>query len=168
MCPGFTPIQQIPVHRVSCRVLAFLLWFDDECRTAKRVLRLSERAARRPGLLSDASSAAAASYHSQGHRYVTLLRQKESTFWSKRIDAQQSQPRQLWRSLLNCLAEAKILCHLTLMHLPSVSSSTTRLPVFGQLLCALMNLGSHQPRSGVSSVSVTQTEIIEMVLALPD
>jgi len=95
-------------------------------------LRLSERAARRAGLLSDASSAAAASYRSQRHRYVTLLRQKESAFWSKRIDAEQSQSRQLWRSL---------------MSLPSISSSTTRLPVFGQLLRALINLGSLQPRS---------------------
>ena len=56
--------------------------------------------------------------------------------------------------LINCLAEAELLCHLTLMHLPSISFSTTRLPVFGQLLRALMNLGSLQPRSGVSSVSL--------------
>jgi len=56
------------------------------------------------------------------------------------------------------------------MHLPSISSLTTRLLVLGQLLCVLMNLGSLQPRSGVSSVSLlqSQTEIIEMVLALPD
>jgi len=89
--------EQIPVRHVSCGVRASSLWFDDECRTAKRVLRLSEIAARRAGLLSDLSSAAAAFYRSQRHRYVTLLRQKESSFWSKRIDAQQSQPRQLWR-----------------------------------------------------------------------
>jgi len=86
------------VRRVSCRVRVSSLWFDDESRTVKRALRLSERAARRAGLLSDASSAAAASYRSQRHRYVTLLRQKESAFWSERIDAQQSQPCQLWRS----------------------------------------------------------------------
>ena len=57
--------EQIPVRRVSYRVRASSLWFDDECRTAKRALRLSERAARRAGLLSDASSAAAASYRFQ-------------------------------------------------------------------------------------------------------
>jgi len=66
-----------------------------------------ERAARRAGLLSDASSAAAASYRSQRHRYVTLLLQKESAFWSKRIDAQQSQPRQLWRSFDKLLGRGK-------------------------------------------------------------
>ena len=59
--------------------------------------------------------------------------------------------------LINCLAEAKLLCHLTLMRLPSISSSKTRLPVFGQLLRALMNLGSLQPRSGVSSVFLLQS-----------
>jgi len=100
-----------------------------------------EKAARHTGLLSDASSAAAASYRSQCHRYVTLLHQKESVFWSKRIDARKSQPRQLWRSFDKLLGQAKLLCHLTLMHLPSISSSTTRLPVFGKQLRALMNLG---------------------------
>jgi len=40
-----------------------------------------------------ASAAAAALYRYQRHRYVTLLRHKESAFWSKRIDAQKSQPR---------------------------------------------------------------------------
>ena len=59
--------------------------------------------------------------------------------------------------LINCLAEAKLLCHLTLMRLPSISSSTTTLPVFGQLLQALMDLGSLQPRSGVSSISLQQS-----------
>ena len=96
--------EQIPVRGMSCRVRASSLWFDDECRAAKRALRLSERAARRAGLLSDASSAAAAS---QRHRYVTLLRQKESAFWSKRIDAQQSQSRQLWRSFDKLLGRGR-------------------------------------------------------------
>jgi len=99
--------EQIPVRRVSCRGCVSSLWFDDECRAAKRALRLSERAAHRAGLLSDASSAAAASYRSQRHRYVTLLRQKESAFWSKRIDAQLSQPRQLWRSFDKLLGRGK-------------------------------------------------------------
>ena len=64
--------------------------------------------------------------------------------------------------LINCLAEAELLCHLTLMRLSSVSSSKTRLPVFGQLLRALMNLGSLQPRSGVSSVSFLQSHRLRL------
>ena len=83
--------EQIPVCRIFFRVRASSLWFDDECHTVKRTLWLSERAAHRVVfsrmLLSDASSAAAASYRSQHHRYVTLLHQMESVFWSKRIDA---------------------------------------------------------------------------------
>jgi len=58
---------------------------------------------------------------------------------------------------LGCRLLTELLCHLTLMRLPSISSSTTRLPVFGQLLRALINLGSLQPRSGVSSVSILQS-----------
>jgi len=48
-------------------------------------------------------------YATQRHRYVTLLRQKESAFWSKRMDAQQSQPRQLWRSFDKLLGRGKTL-----------------------------------------------------------
>lgn len=60
--------------------------------------------------------------------------------------------------LINCLAGAKLLCHLTLMRLASTSSSTTK------LLRAMMNLGSLQPRSVVSSVTpVIQTEITSSV-----
>ena len=90
--------EQIPVRSVSYRVCASSLVRRrlSHCEASAAAVR--ERAARRAGLLSDASSAAAASYRSLRHRYVTLLRQKESAFWSKRIYAQQSQPRQLWRS----------------------------------------------------------------------
>jgi len=138
--------EQIPVRRVSCRVRASSLLFDDECRAAKRALRLSERAARRAGLLSDASCAAAASYRSQHHRYVTLLRQKESTFWSKRIDAQQSQPRQLWRSFNKLLHRGR-----------TPLSSDIDASALHQFFDDKMNLGSLQPRSGVSSVSFLQS-----------
>ena len=99
--------EQIPVRHVSYRGRTASLLFDDKCRTAKRAQRLSERAAHRAGLLSDASSAATASYRSQRHLYVTLLCQKESAFWSNRIDAQQSQPRQLWRSFDKLLGRGK-------------------------------------------------------------
>jgi len=51
--------------------------------------------------------------------------------------------------LMNCLVGAK---HLTLMHLPSISSSTTRSPVFGQLVWVLMNL---------HSLRLHSTEVVE-------
>ena len=103
------------------------------------------------------SQTPAASYRSKHHRYVTLLRQKESAFWSKLIDAQQSQPRQLWQSFDKLLGQGKNPLSSDIDASASISSSTTRLPVFGQLLCVLMNLGSLQPRSGVSSVSLLQS-----------
>ena len=59
--------------------------------------------------------------------------------------------------LVNCLAVAKHVRHLTMMHLSSISFSMSRLPVFGQLLRALMNSSSLQPEQGVSSVRSLQS-----------
>jgi len=114
MCPGFTPIQQIPVHRVSCRVLAFLLWFDDECRTAKRVLRLSESCSSpwsslRRHLLPTAPSTTGMS--------PSCVRRSPRSGPSSSMLSSRSHVSSGSR-LINCLAEAKILCHLTLMRLP--------------------------------------------------
>jgi len=133
--------EQAPVRRVSYRVRASSLWFDEECRIAKRALRLSERPARRAGLLSQLLP--------EGVSASMFTNRSHVSFGGR---------------LIKCLAEAKIFCHLILMRLPSISSSTTRLPVFGQLLRTQMNLGSLQSRSGVSSVSipVTQSEIIDI------
>ena len=69
-----------------------------ECRRAKRVLRSMERAARRTNPLSDNSLPAVAAWRVQRRQYFTLLQQKRSDFWTKRLDAEQSRPRRLWRS----------------------------------------------------------------------
>jgi len=45
--------EQIPVRQVTCRRRPSTMWFDDECRRAKRMLRSMERAARRTGPLFD-------------------------------------------------------------------------------------------------------------------
>ena len=45
--------KQIPVRQVTCRRRPSTMWFDDECRRAKRMLRSMERAARRTGPLFD-------------------------------------------------------------------------------------------------------------------
>jgi len=37
--------KQVPVRQVTCRRRPSNLWFDDECRRAKRTLRSLERAA---------------------------------------------------------------------------------------------------------------------------
>ena len=165
--------------QVCCCLISKLIEFERLHRgsttnvvyTAKRALRLSERAARRAGLLSDASSAAAASYRFQRHRYVTLLRQKESAFWSKRIDAQQSQPRQLWRSFDKLLGRCKT-------PLSSDIDASTLHQFFNDKVAGVRaaTACADEPRFIPAPVGcelhlftpVTQTEIIEMVLALPD
>ena len=67
--------KQVPVHQVTCRRRASNLWFDDECRRAKRTLRSLERAARRVGPLSDANSPAAIAWRAQKRQYSILLQQ---------------------------------------------------------------------------------------------
>ena len=94
---------------------------------------------------------------SQRRQYASLLRQKESAFWSKRIDAQQSQPRQLWRSFDELLGQDKTPLSSDIDASALISSSTTRFPVFGKLVRALMNLGSLQPRSAVSFIPSLQS-----------
>jgi len=57
--------KQVPVRKVTCRRRPSNMWFDDECRTAKRKLRSMETAARRAGPLSDANSPAAVAWRVQ-------------------------------------------------------------------------------------------------------
>jgi len=90
--------KQVPVRQVTCRRRPSTMWFDDDCRKAKRVMRSTESAARRTGPLSDNNLPAVAAWRIQRRQYFTLLQQKRSDFWTKRLDAEQSRPRRLWRS----------------------------------------------------------------------
>ena len=64
--------REVPVHSVTCRRHPSSLWFDDECRMAKRnVLRL-ERAARREGPLASSSSSAATAWRAQRRAYFEV------------------------------------------------------------------------------------------------
>jgi len=90
--------KQIPVRQVTCRRRPSTMWFDYECRRAKRVLRSVERAARRTGPLSDNNLLAVAAWRVQRRQYFTLLQQKRSDLWTKGLDAEQSRPRRLLRS----------------------------------------------------------------------
>ena len=92
-------------------------------------------------------------------------------FWSKSIDAQQSQPRQLWQSFdkllgrgktpLSSVIDASALHQFSDDKVAGVGAATAR---------------ADEPRFTPAPVGcelrlftpVTQTEIIEMVLALPD
>jgi len=89
---------QIPFRTTTCRRRPSSGWFDDECRTAKRLLRSSERVARRVGLLSDTTLPAVIAWRAERQRYAGLVRRKRMAFWTERVDAEKQQPRRLWQS----------------------------------------------------------------------
>jgi len=161
--------ELIPVRHVSYRVQASSLWFNDKCRTVKQALQLSERVAHHASLLSDASSAAAVSYRCQRHQYASLLRQ--SAFWSKRIDTQQLQPCQLWRSFDKLLGRGKT-------PLSSATDASAFHQFFDDKVAGVRAATAHADEPRFTSVPagcklrlftpVTQTEIMEMVQALPN
>ena len=72
-----------------------------------RVLRFSERSARRAGGSSAADPLIVAAWHLQRRRYVELLHQKRSEFWTARVDADQSHLRRLWRSFCDLLGSGR-------------------------------------------------------------
>jgi len=82
----------------QCRRRPSNAWFDDECREAKRLLRTQERVARRSrrsGSVSDLSSPAVQTWRLQRRRYFSLLRDKKTSFWMARVNADQQHPRRL-------------------------------------------------------------------------
>ena len=91
--------KQVPERSVTCRRRVSSLWFDEELRQAKRTMRSSEEAARRVDPQSATASSVIAEWHAQRRAYARLRRQKSTAFWTTRIDAEQSQPRRLWRTV---------------------------------------------------------------------
>ena len=90
----------IPVRTVRCRRRPSDPWFDDECRVAKRSVRHLERESRRADPTDVVVAAAAtAAWTARRREYRDLLRRKRETFWTAKIDAERSTPRQLWRSI---------------------------------------------------------------------
>ena len=98
--------QQVPTMCVSCRRRLSNMWYDDDCRSAKRSLRSLKRAARRVGPLSDTTLLAVIAWRTERRRYFDLTHQKRSEYWTTRIDSERLQPRRrLWQSfdqLLGC------------------------------------------------------------------
>ena len=78
-------------------------WFDDDCRVAKRSVRLFERDARRvrrqtPDDLT-AVNAATEAWYTRRREYRELLDKKRENFWKTKVDSECSTPQQLWRSV---------------------------------------------------------------------
>jgi len=90
--------QQIPAETKTCCRRPSNAWFDDECRQSKRLLRTQERVAWRSGPLSDLSSPAVQTWRLQLRQYFSLLRDKKTSFWTARVNADQQHPRRLWQS----------------------------------------------------------------------
>jgi len=97
--------QLIPVRTMTCRRRVSDPWFDDDCRVAKRTVRLFERDVRR----ADPSRKAAATdiWYKRRREYHQLLREKREIFWRTKVDIEQSAPRQLWRSVNSLMGRGR-------------------------------------------------------------
>jgi hypothetical protein len=93
----------VPERTTTCRRRASDPWFDNDCRVAKRTVRLFERDARRAAraFRPDATVVAAAksAWYARRREYRNLQRQKRESFWQSRIESERSSPRKLWRSV---------------------------------------------------------------------
>jgi len=89
--------RKIPVRTAIGRRRASDPWFDQDCRVAKRCLRLLERDARR----ADPSNrdAATAAWRARRREHRDLLKQQCDSYWRSRVTAERSDHRRLWRSI---------------------------------------------------------------------
>jgi len=101
--------RHVAARSVVCRRRPSDPWFDDECRVGKRLTRKLERAA---GLTNPtdvaAATAANAAWTVQRRTYLALRRQKREQFWRSKVDAERSDPRQLWRSIDVLLSRGRV------------------------------------------------------------
>lgn len=96
----------IPMRTVRFKRRPSDPWFDEECRLMKRDVRRLERQVRRADPVDVA--AATASWYASRRAYRDLRRRKRETFWSAKIDAERSTPRQLWRSIDTLMGRGQI------------------------------------------------------------
>jgi hypothetical protein len=103
----------IPERTTTYRHRSSDPWFDDDCRVAKRTVRLFEREARRAcrvfkGPHNPGAAAAIAKWHARRREYQTLLKQKRESFWQSTVDNERSRPHQLWRSVDKLMGRSKL------------------------------------------------------------
>ena len=96
----------VPARTVRCRSRASDPWFDDDCRAAKRSVRLFERRARHAAA-HDAISATAA-WRQQRRVYRNLLQSKRESFWQSTLAVESATPRQLWRSIDELMGRGRV------------------------------------------------------------
>ena len=101
--------QLVPRRSLTCRRRPSDPWFDPDCRAAKRLTRQLERAVHRVDPTDvDAVNAATAAWTTQRRAYLALRRQKREEFWHNKINAERTNPRQLWRSVDALLGRGRV------------------------------------------------------------
>ena len=112
----------VPVRTGRCRQRASNVWFDDDCRVAKRTVRLFERDLRRvrrvDPLNTAAIDAATKVWSDRRRQYRILLRQKREAFWQAKVSSERDSPQQLWRSVDVLLGRGRVPTS------PSITSDT--------------------------------------------
>jgi len=102
----------VPVRTVRCRRRASDAWFDDDCRVAKRSVRLFERDLRRVRRVSPLNTAAIAAaelaWSTRRREYRILLRQKREAFWQAKVAEERASPQRLWHSVDVLLGRGRI------------------------------------------------------------
>ena len=96
----------IPARTVTCRRRTSDPWFDDDCRAAKRSVRLFERRSRHAA--SNDATEASAAWRQQRRVYRDLLKSKRQSFWQSKFVAESSSPRKLWRSIDELMGRGRV------------------------------------------------------------
>ena len=91
--------EHLPVEEVSVRDRPLTPWFDNDCRAAKRKVRMLERRYRRTHSAMDCMA-----WVRQLERKRDLLERKEERYWNEKIASNAGKPKKLW-SLLNSLQQ---------------------------------------------------------------
>jgi len=92
-----------PARTIYCRRRPSDPWYDQECRSTKRVVRRLERAAR-----SSNTPEATTAWLTKRREYHALVRRKRQSFWLTKVDAEKSSPRRLWRSIDALLSRGRV------------------------------------------------------------
>ena len=90
----------IPLHEVKSRVSCSTPWFDNECRSTKRRVRLLERRYRRTRM--DQDKLAWITGLRDKHRF---FKEKESLYWENIVSSNASDSKKLWRSVSTMLGK---------------------------------------------------------------
>ena len=102
--------RMIPLRTIRRRCRPSDPWYDDECKAAKCNLRRLERSIRRlPPHPEPDAEALFAAWKEGICAYRSMLRRKREAFWISKVETEQSNPRQLWRSLNSLFGRGQLL-----------------------------------------------------------